>query len=387
MATAPTIEYAKAFVPDRFYKSVDTQKMEVHSVLTYPVQDLEGDFLIPSACDFTDEPYVNYEHQSKAIVGTGSVKWGKVPGCPDSLPIGTTHFAQSGANAPFARQAFDLVVQDVLPGVSLEFAPRPGGKKARGFKSLLRNRPAYEFTDVLCHGWALCHTPVNPRVGHVRVDKALSILSRGKIGNEALHPLICKSLQTLTQSTPKRSTVVGGWSKSMNPDMAPPAIDDNDDSLDTGVDEPMGDSPMKPTPMAGMTAVQGIKDLISQVRSMLDACEHEKGVEKLTSFLDTLDTDADDLATELKTIFAGKGGVEAPDAEDGTEPDGDEPLPETDDGAIKTKAFPNGHPIRYTFNQVKFDEIKDELTPAQFRAMQRELKALKREAKYLFGKR
>jgi hypothetical protein len=110
-------------------------------------------------------------------------------------------------------------------------------------------------------------------------------------------------------------------------------------------------------------------------------------VEKLTSFLDTLDSDADDLASELKTIFAGKGGVEAPDAEDGSEPDGDEALPETDDGALKTKAFPQGFPVRFRLDQVKFETAKDELTPAQQKAILKEFKALRREAKFLIPKR
>jgi hypothetical protein len=197
------------------------------AVLTYPVKDLQGDFIDPHGLTFKAfklNPIVNWEHEIP--VGRGSVEFKSVSldGQVWRLPIGTTKFFKSAndtrglklnkldANGNVvgqysanecveaAEQAKALVCNRVTQGVSIEF--RPIDFHAIG-KSLARGPQgqAFRFTAADCLGWAHCVQPVNPG--------AMQLLDKSFREYDSFHPMIKKSIAAVLKAG-KRTMVRGG---------------------------------------------------------------------------------------------------------------------------------------------------------------------------------
>lgn len=197
------------------------------AVLTYPVRDLQGDFIDPHGLTFKAfklNPVVNWEHEIPVGRGTVEFKSVKLDGQEWRLPIGTTKFFKSANDArglklnkldhfgnvvgqysvnecvEAAEQAQALVCNKVTQGVSIEF--RPIDCHAIG-KSLARgpNGQAFHFTSADCLGWAHCVQPVNPG--------AMQLLDKSFREYSSFHPMIKKSIAAVLKAN-KRTMVRGG---------------------------------------------------------------------------------------------------------------------------------------------------------------------------------
>ena len=73
------------------------------AVLTYPAPDADRDYVRPDGGDWTSRfpsnPVVNWDHGQPVGSGTVAVVPVTVRGVPTPLPVGTTHFFQTAADA------------------------------------------------------------------------------------------------------------------------------------------------------------------------------------------------------------------------------------------------------------------------------------------------
>jgi hypothetical protein len=203
--------------PSKIIKSVakaDGRRLTVTACLTYPVIDAAGDLVHPDGLEFGEHaanPWVDLEHNGEKVgscwdpvkkaygVSLHEVKLDN--GNREKLPFSTTWFDPSDR---LEAQTFAIAERGGLPGVSLEFRPIPGLFKSLGHKAHVpRSYPqdAAEFYRVQVVRYTHCAVPVCDGAqvvdgGVIRkaMPALLSILSRGKIGNEPLHPSIQKAL-------------------------------------------------------------------------------------------------------------------------------------------------------------------------------------------------
>jgi hypothetical protein len=190
-------------------------------VLTYPIKDLDGDFVQPDGGTWDKSLSVNWDHYMP--IGTNAapvlMKSVRVDGEVYNLPIGQTKFFQKSADLKgfdlgkyterevlqASEQAQGLVECGAAPGVSMEFYAKQ--LKAIG-PSLQRGRDgkAYQIDQWHGVGWAHTAKPVNQMAQVVAVDAIIKSLN--KYGN-VYHPLIKKSLLAGIPETQRKTFHMG----------------------------------------------------------------------------------------------------------------------------------------------------------------------------------
>lgn len=360
----------------RLTKSLTVPAGRFAAVLTYPVPDLQNDYVVPDGGDWSAyplDPVVNWEHE--VPVGRGAVEMRAVtlPEGEFVVPVGTTQFFESakclkglslnrydaagrvvGRWEPTecletAAQARRLVDKDLVTGVSLEFEPV---KKEKIGKSLLAKRDAYRFHVWKGLGWAHTATPVNDSARLLdRAEKAVKFLTATP---GVLPGVIRKSLAAMARDLTSRPTLVrGGWAGGDTPrlkeadmarvrkaagdmpdmpadDLTPPELGDGmADAPDAG-----GPTPAVKTLLDGS---QMLMDLCGQVESGMGQSEHMKAKKYAAGICDKLKKLAGEMSDMADKVQAELGG-------DGDEPEpaDDAPEPDTDDdtGEVMAKAFP-----------------------------------------------
>lgn len=373
-------------VPRMYVKSTSTVDRTATALLTFPQKDYQGDFVVPDGGDWTFHRdtdlgrVVNYEHgipigRAEKASGDYGVEMQtlNIDGTNYTLPIGTTRFFETAKDCKglvqgshnvqtalnLAEQCQRLVADDVLTGVSLEFAPDtryPKSQIAIG-NSPIENRKSYRFEKWVGLGWAHCLMPINNDARTLMpgsFDKAMSLFTGRKLAGKSLCRPILKSLSTLANLS-RPASVRGGFTTPKRKSVM--ADDFEDDTDPTTLGEPDGDEAMdmdampesdtatganKPTPAAIHDILQGIQDLLMRAEDHLNGpAENEKGLKLLNTLKADIEKMQSDLLSDAANLFP-DAGFEVPDEVAMGE---EEPI--NDDGELKTKAFRKGYPRRF----------------------------------------
>lgn len=183
-------------------------------LLTYPMKDLEGDYVTPDGGIWDERPYVNFDHMHPIGVSEGKVKLFKanIDGSTYRMPIGRTRYFEKASDLngvdrsirgkkgaqydisdclQLAEQVQVLVDRKVCPGVSMEFVPLdsvPIGPSAmRGY-----GKSAYHHKAWIGKGWAHAMVPINPGAQAMIEDVAMPVIK-----SRQWHPVLMKSLKAL----------------------------------------------------------------------------------------------------------------------------------------------------------------------------------------------
>lgn len=320
-------------------KSIDSRRMSVQSILSFPTVDYAGDIVIPTGGEWDAKPYVNREHNE--TIGYGNVEMKSLTG-EGIVPVGTSYFNQAD---PLANQVFRLVQDGVMTGVSIEF--KPIVYKSLGHKSAIENRDAMRFEKWRGLGWAHCFQPVHPDARVLlpeledAVGKAIRITQAGKLGSESLLPIVKKSLSAFAQRfAPKTKSF------RVEKAMEEQTMFDQtqDDPINTGTvteEQPQG-QPTYPTAAAGYDFAQALLDACSALESAIESAEHVGGREKLLQLCDTIKTvaeDANQVASDVESELGGNDAEESNEPPEGTETESEpEPIEVTEKGLIVTKS-------------------------------------------------
>jgi hypothetical protein len=340
-------------VAAQYTKSVDTSRLSVTAVLTYPTEDLAGDVVEPTGGDWVAHkacPWVGLEHHrwnhdrtdhgllGQPGIGTEPVvvAWAREslsrPGAPHTvtmksfdidgetytLPLGTSYFDPSDR---LSMQVFALVGEDALPGVSLEFVPVQ--KSKRHEQSPLERRPAYDFTRWSAQSWVHCATPVNPGALTLKsaasADALVKALTDRRVGSEAMDPVIFKALSPYLSGRGTRTTV-RVENKAMPDAMPDESIYDDADAnpgADAG-DDAGADAPVLNGVEAFYAKVQRLlesRDQFKQDMQSSDSPELRAKGEKLCAKLDAIAADFKDFADAHDAKLNGNGDDADPDAD------------------------------------------------------------------------
>lgn len=370
-------------VPRMYVKSTSVQDRTATALLTFPQRDYQGDYVVPDGGDWTYHRdtdlgrVVNYEHgipigRAEKASGDYGVEMQtlNIDGTNHTLPIGTTRFFETAKDCKglvqgshnvrtalnLAEQCQRLVADDVLTGVSLEFAPDhryPKSQIAIGL-SPIENRKSYRFEKWIGLGWAHCLMPINNDARTLMpgsFDKAMSLLTGRKLNGKSLCRPILKSLAPLANLS-RPASVRGGFT---TPQRKSVMADDYEDLTTLG--EPDGDEAgamddmpesdtaagaNKPTPAAIHDLLQAIQDLLMRAEDHLNGpAENEKGLKLLNTFKADIEKLQNDLMADASSLFP-DAGFEVPDTVEMGE---EEPV--NDEGELKTKAFRKGYPRRF----------------------------------------
>ena len=369
-------------VPAVYTKAIDSKRLSVTAVLTYPVPDLAGDEVKSDGGDWSHHksmPWVGLEHHRyftndhnrSGLLGQPGV--GNEPvvvawttedrNDPDSpytvelksfnldgethvLPVGTSFFDPSDR---LSAQTFAMVASDALPGVSLEFAPVLKARRQRLAQSPLERRPAYHFDRWDALGYVHCAVPVNPgamvcKSVQAASDELLKALTDKRVGREPMHGILFKSLSRYLPVGKSRTTV--------RVEKAMP--DDPNAPTPTAYDDAMPEQPAEDTapPLNGVQAflnhaqaLLGILDQLEQDIQSSDSSELRKAATKMVAEGRKCAAKCESIANKHDAKLNGteapeddepEEGDEETDAED-DEDDDDSELddgPETDDDGV-----------------------------------------------------
>jgi hypothetical protein len=446
-ATTHRVSYSRPQLLKAVSAGVDTSKMTSRAVLSFPVEDIAGDYVEPSGLDWTlhkSQPFIDLEHSRTPDVKSHPVAWARgslsKPGAPyaveyvnlncagegeapefHSLPVGTNYFDPSDR---ISTQVFSLVEQDILPGVSLEFLPVANCFKAIG-RTTLERRPslpdpgaAYHFTKARVVRWTICQSPVNggalsilksatpgkssstqvpATAGKILRDNRVNVAGKW----EPLHDYIRKALMQAGAESPKRTIV--RVEKAMNPDEV-------DATLDTANAAVVEDAL---PPDDGGPAHNGVTALYNHAQAIADACD------QLESDLETTDSAelfregkkmcemARALAEKVKAsgdkhdakLQAMKGGKEEEPEAEGEAEEAEKPadMEEDEDGTFKAvrrvyqpilkaaraKRFRMADLSHAEGAEVKKATGEPELTPEQEAELEKRLARAERRLKYV----
>jgi len=267
----------------------------VRAVLTLPILDLAGDLVRPDGLDFSPhaaDPWVDLEHgrtehdrrpvgwARKSLHRPGapySVEWADldVPGVGTCrLPVGTTYFDRDD---PLQRQVYELIRQDALPGVSLEFLPIESRVIAN--QSPLEPRPAYEFLKARVLRWSHCVEPVNPGALTVlkSVPPSVEVIAKAvrdrRVGDEPIDPYLEHVLKSLHLE--ERQVQRGNKTfitQLLREDRTMPDDDDRSTAYEPDPDGPDTDDADAGEP-DDSPPNNGVSALYAHVQTLLDACE------------------------------------------------------------------------------------------------------------------
>jgi hypothetical protein len=274
-------------------------------LLTYPITDLEGDFVVPHGGTWKKNLNVNWNHEHPIGTSYGSPELltTTINGKEEKLPVGYTRFFQKASDfnntdlsirdskdkvigkydvnecLQIAEQAEKLVNNRIVTGVSIEFYPiktKPIGKSA------LRGGNAFRVDEWEGVGWAHTPMPINPGA-QMLAEKALKVVSDPKT-----HPIIKKSLSFAMRLQNKTWSNGVSLEENMkkainNKDFGPGEDDDRDtgspygqddipdqDSSDDGSYVP--DAPAEPGDDKQPTGA--VKSMMDIVQLINDVCKH-----------------------------------------------------------------------------------------------------------------
>lgn len=279
-------------VPAVYTKAVDSRKLSVTAILTFPCADLAGDEVKADGGDWSQHkafPWVGLEHHRYFAndrnrsgllgqPGVGSepvvVAWTrdslsepggeyrvelksfKLDGETHTLPVGTSFF---DPNDRLSAQTFAMVESDALPGVSMEFVPK--ARRQRLAQSPLERRPAYHFDRWDALGFVHCAIPVNPgalvcKSVSAACDQLTRALTDKRVGREPMHEILFKSLSRYLPAVNRSTVRVENKAMPLPTDDAPPETA-YDDALPT---EPADDAP----------PLNGVQALLNHVQAGMD---------------------------------------------------------------------------------------------------------------------
>jgi len=380
-----------------FTKSIDADKLTVTEVLTYPETDKAGDFVHPDGGNFAphqSNPWVGLEHfrwhkserdtwvypdEAGATEEPVVIAWARdsladpdgkytvrmtdltLKGDKVRLPVATSYFDPSDK---LSMQVFALVADDTLPGVSMEFKPaKPSlsdGRMLKSYRTLgpspIENRPALEIFRWDFHGFVHCRTPVNGGALTVLPDKLIKAVQIGKIGSEAMHPLLLKSMAAVIPS--RRYFAVNNTINKA--DMLP------DQSLaETSVyDEVAGDAGSGEGSQTSPSEYPTADGLYAFGQALKDACmaasevkgEHKKGMKAIRKLCEKVDAIVQEALATAENVEQDLG--DEADAEiEATEDEAAEVETDVDDEGI-IKALPQRLKLLLKAQRFKLSEIQ-----------------------------
>lgn len=307
-----------------FRKSIDTDRLTVTEVLTYPEHDKAGDYVHPDGGNFAPHeqlPWIGLEHyrhhksQKDTWVYPGDkddsgepvvVAWARdsrhedggeysvrmagltLKGEMVKLPVATSYFDPADK---LSMQVFRMVEDDSLPGVSMEFKPAAprldSGRLLKSYRTLgaspIENRPALEIYRWDFYGFVHCRTPVNDGALTVKAipnDRLIKAVQTGKIGAEPMHPLLLKSFAA---AVPSRKYFTAGA-------LEHKAMEDQSLAADSVYDNP--EAPEEsggeyPTADALRSLGQALTDACEAARGTKG--EHKKGMKVLNKLCDKVE--------------------------------------------------------------------------------------------------
>ena len=350
-------------------KSVDTARMTVTSVLTYPATDWDGDFVRPDGGDwdsrFKAHPQVSWWHEDP--VGRGSVELKSIPVGDGraNVPVGVTSFFQResdtaglslvtrklGDYTPVgkltprqavetAEDAFRLVEAGLAPGVSLEFDPVEMWETGR--KSLRLRRPGRHYERWTALGWGHTPEPANPgaQVLSDSVGKAIRAVQTGRHpGGKPIGEIVLKSLTRWAATLPTRATVTVPRTveKAMD-ELTPPGPGDPVADPVPGTEPPESTSDSPPEITEAYDGAQMLADVAQQLRDRSGKSLHAKTRKVFAKIADDIDSYAEDLiahAEDAEGELNSGASDTAPKGDD--ESGGDEP---PDDETPELKSLP-----------------------------------------------
>lgn len=382
--------------------AVDASKMNVESVLTYPVHDLDGDYVNPIGGNFAEhatDPWVDLEHngfphgwareslEDPSAPYSVVLKSLTIENKTHILPVGTTWFDPKDR---IQAQTFAMIERDMLPGVSLEFTKSPLAEP-RILKTVspINGRKSLHFDVWECHRWTHCRQPVNPGAQTVTkavTDALIVALQTKKVGDEAMHPTLFKSLSHYLPAAgkgAKKTTVTVPETKAMpvdaDPTQQPPTDYDSppDSSADAdeagqgdmdGGDEGGDEPKATPTAQSAYDFAQQIKDLCEQTLDAIKDGEHVQGKKALMKLCEKIDAIAEDavgVGDKVAKDVAGKGDMKPDDEGGGGDGggEGDEEEPDTepddeDDGVMKCMSAPHRKVYRKAIKRFTAREVQ-----------------------------
>jgi hypothetical protein len=288
--TALAIQQPPSIPSGVVLSSLDRARMTADCILSTPRQDRQGDVLVPIGCelgDYVNNPVVFFDHQSYPFpIGLAENDAGvlHVKAMPNQV-ISRTFFDQSD---PVAQQVYRMVDEKLLRGISVGFDPLPGCYEVIGRKRSPdgKVKSCYRFDR-----WVLLeysHTPIG-----VNPDALTVMVQKGRVGGEAMHPAITKSLSRFTLA---RQWVPAGWHperKAMNTDdLTPPPTDAADDTTDS--------KPLKPSAMAMLDGIQMARDHGSALGAATSQIEHEGASQTLQDAIAAIKDIEDTLVAAMK---------------------------------------------------------------------------------------
>lgn len=411
----------------RLYKSGESGP--VQSILTYPLTDYAGDYVKPDGGDWSEyprNPLVNWTHETP--IGRGSVthKSLRLNNETATVAVGLTTFFEKAADLkgidltrrevgtyrPIGRyserecletaeQVERLVRDDIATGVSVEFKAMDYRELPQ--RSVLENRNCRHVETWKALAYAHAMQPVNAGARTLlsaspeTQEKALRLISVGKINGQAIQPVILKSLQSIAPKSTRTTVRIENKAMDELSDLPP-----GPDSV--AQDEEIPGSPSDgPTP-AVRTLLDGsqmLLDLGDQLTQSIAQSEHKKArkyvgkiIEELTATAEEMSAMAEKVKAELDDEPSDSSEPAESDDEGETE-DVEEESEEVEveakalarrpDGSIICKSFPNWKPRRFTVDALSDPQPKQANNddPVVLRALQREVAKAKREAKAL----
>lgn len=336
----------------------DARKLSFTTLLTYPVIDLDGDYVQPDGCRFhlhERDPVIDLEHRRDPLVkgrpvawaspsfgrerGDYSVYWKAINFGTEAepevhrSPIGVEYYDPADR---LSSQVFALREQDILRATSLEFSAVAGKFRVIG-KAQLRTDPphACHFYEIDVHRWTACQAGVNEWALTGSVEKSLlssqvptplgKILADKRISVGGVLEPLCEVLQ-------KALSVPRGTSRTVVPlrlKAMPKPFDDEDDGADEGAavatagdDADLDDSQIDDADLTtpGEDAIQeqadandaqahpSVQATYEAAGAIVDACEHLKTAAKATESkeiyrdLNRMCQQIEKLAAQLKTV-------------------------------------------------------------------------------------
>ena len=331
----------------------NTSALSFTTLLTYPVIDLDGDYVQPDGCRFhlhERDPVIDLEHRRDPLVkgrpvawaspsfgrerGDYSVYWKAINFGTEAepevhrSPIGVEYYDPADR---LSSQVFALREQDILRATSLEFSAVAGKFRVIG-KAQLRTDPphACHFYEIDVHRWTACQAGVNEWALTGSVEKSLlssqvptplgKILADKRISVGGVLEPLCEVLQKAL-SVPRGTsrTVVPLRLKAMpfdddvedEDEGAPVEADDeavDADSDDADLTTPGEDAIQEQADANDAQAHPSVQATYEAAGAIVDACEHLKTAAKATESkeiyrdLNKMCQQIEKLAAQLKTV-------------------------------------------------------------------------------------
>lgn len=395
----------------RIYKKASSADAPVISILTYPMEDYEGDRIRPDGGDWSaypKHPYVNWTHGCP--IGTGVVNHRVLRNGDKTavVAVGTTTFFKSAADVhgidlrrrnpetnrfwnkqqPYSidevleisHQAEKLIRNDIATGTSIEFESDEDREGLDWWelntKSLINDRKSRHFESWRGLGYAHARRPVNPGCLTLAslpeneaavLEKAIIISQTGKLpGGEKLNPVILKAfddLKTFRSPTVAVQVSTGRPTELLPapPSPAEPTLEETTPAVETSVtvkaveettSMDLGECPSQ-TCKVLLWAAQALTDVAAETERLGAASDNKSARRFVKKKAQMLREEAGDLKARAEKIKATFDDDEDDDDIEDYEPTVEEKAFTTDaTGAIILKSF-DWKPQRMTLKNLE----------------------------------